>query len=257
MDRPLVIFDLETTGTDPRTDRIVELAALKIEVDGQKESRVRRINPERPIPPGATAVHGIRDEDVIDAPPFRAVAKGLVEFLGNSDLGGFNISRFDIPLLERELNDCGMDLGTADRRIVDSMTIFHRMEPRDLSAALKFYLGKEHHDAHSAEADVEATADILAAQLERYEELPDEISELHAWQIRRPPGAVDQHGKFVWQEGEAAFGFGKHSGKTLREVADQAPDYLSWIAKSDFPADARAIVKEALRGKFPEPGRAG
>ncbi len=253
LERPLVFFDLETTGTDPASDRIVEISAVKVAPGGERDARLRRINPERPIPPEATAVHGIGDDDVRDAPPFRAVARGLLDFLGDADLAGFNVLRFDLPLLERELADCGMDLRTAERHVVDAMAIFHRMEPRDLTAALKFYLGREHAGAHSAEADVLATVDVLAAQLERYPDLPDSVAALHDWQIRKPPGAVDRFGKFVWKDGEAAFTFGKHAGRTLREVAAEAPDYLQWILKADFPSDARALVRDALRGTFPRP----
>jgi DNA polymerase-3 subunit epsilon len=254
LERPLVFFDLETTGTDPFTDRIVEIALLGWGPDGQTFRRSRRIHPERPIPPEATAVHGIRDEDVRDAPPFRRVARGLLEFIGAADLAGFNIRRFDLPLLEREFRDCGLDLGSAGRRIIDVMTIFHRMERRDLAAAVRFYLGRDLAAAHSAEADVAATAEVLGAQLERYSELPRTVDALDRW-LRPParPGALDAQGKFVWRGGEAVLAFGKHQGKALREIARDAPDYLQWIEQSDFPEDARAIARGAREGRFPGP----
>jgi DNA polymerase-3 subunit epsilon len=252
LERPLVFFDLETTGTDPASDRIVEISVLRVEPDGSRESRTRRINPGRPIPAEATAVHGIRDEDVRDEPFFRQLARGLLEFLAGADLAGFNVTRFDIPLLEREFRDCGLDLGLAQRRVVDAMTIFHRMERRDLGAAVEFYLGREHSGAHAAEADVLATAEVLDAQLARYAELPRSVDGLDGWM--RPGGedAVDRSGKFRWQGGEVVFAFGKHQGRALREVAAESSGYLEWIVKSDFPSDAKALVDEALQGRFPE-----
>jgi len=252
LERPLVIFDLETTGTDPASDRIVEISALRLNPDGTRETRTRRLNPGRPIPPGATAVHGIRDEDVRDEPSFRQIARGLAEFLEEADLAGFNVARFDAPLLDREFRDCGLELGLAGRRMIDVMTIFHRKEPRDLSAAVRFYLGREHGGAHAAEDDVIATADVLEAQLERYEDLPAGVDELDAWCRSRRPGAVDDSGKFVWMNGEAAFGFGKHQGKTLRQVAAEDTGYLEWVARSDFPPDAKRLVADALKGRFPD-----
>jgi len=252
LDRPLAVFDLETTGTDPASDRIVEICVLRVETDGGREARTRRLNPERPIPPGATAVHGIRDQDVAGEPTFRQVARSLLEFIGEADLAGFNVARFDVPLLDREFRDCGLDLGVTRRRIVDAMTIFHRMEPRDLGAAVRFYLGREHEGAHGAEADVEATLDVLDAQLGRYEELPRTVDGLEGWMRRVPPGAVDSAGKFVWLEGAVVFGFGKHQGKSLADVVAAAPDYLRWILQSDFPDDAKRLVEGALRGELPQ-----
>ena len=254
LDRPLVVFDLETTGIDPATDRIVEISALRIEPEGGRESRTRRINPGRPIPAEATAVHGIRDEDVRDEPAFRKVARALLEFLRDADLAGFNVTRFDIPLLEREFRDCGLDLGLAGRRVVDAMTIFHRMERRDLGAAVEFYLEREHEGAHAAEADVAATSEVLDAQLARYAELPRDVAELDRWM--RPGGehAVDRSGKFQWKDGEVVFAFGKHHGKSLRQVAKEHSGYLEWIVKSDFPSDAKTLVGDALQGRFPERG---
>ena len=246
--RPIVCFDLETTGIDPATDRIVEISILRVELDGTRQVRTRRINPGRPIPKEATAVHGIRDEDVADAPSFRQIARGLLEFLEGADLAGFNVARFDIPLLDREFRDCELTLGLDQRRIVDAMTIFHRMEPRDLSAATRFYLDREHTGAHGAEADVQASFEILEAQLARYEELPDTVDGLDAWIRRVPDNAADQSGKFVHEDGRVVFNFGKHKGKPLVEVAASMPDYLQWILGSDFPDDAKQVVRDALDG---------
>jgi len=247
--RPIVCFDLETTGTDPATDRIVEISILRVEPDGTRVSKTRRINPGRPIPEGASAVHGIRDADVADAPTFRKIAKGLLQLLEGADLTGFNVSRFDIPILDREFRDCRMDLAVEERRVVDAMMIFHRMEPRHLSAAARFYLDREHVGAHSAEADVAVTFEILEAQLERYEELPRTVEALDAWQRRVPENALDRSGKFVEENGHVVFNFGKHKGKPLAEIAASAPDYLNWILGTDFPDDAKRYVREALTGQ--------
>jgi DNA polymerase-3 subunit epsilon len=251
VERPLVVFDLETTGTDVEKDKIVEISVLRILPDGSRETRTRRVNPERPIPPEASAVHGITDDDVRDSPNFKQLSRGLLDFLGDADLAGYNVSRFDIPLLNREFKECGLDLRAGDRMVLDAMTIYHRKEPRDLTAAVRFFLDRDHTGAHTAEADVEATADVLDAQLARYEDLPRTVTELSAWARRVPANAVDGSGKFVWKDGEAVFGFGKHNGKSLRDVAANAPDYLSWIVGSDFPQDARELVRRALDGEFP------
>ncbi len=250
--RPLVVLDLETTGTDPATDRIVEIAAMRLEPDGRRLLRCRRLNPRRPIPAEATAVHGIRDEDVRDAPTFRQIARSLLEFLEGADLAGFNIRRFDLPILEREFRDCGMDLGLAGRRVIDAMTIFHRMEPRDLGAAVRFYLGREHDGAHGAEADVEAAWQVLQAQVERYPELPRRSDALGEWCAppRASEATVDREGKFVRREGRIVFAFGKYQGRPLDEVAREEPEYLEWILRSDFPEDARDLVARAL-GRVP------
>jgi DNA polymerase-3 subunit epsilon len=247
LERPLVFFDLETTGTDPARDKIVEIAVLRLEPDGSRVARTRRINPERPIPPDAVAIHGIRDDDVREEPPFRRVAKGLLELLEGADLAGFNVRRFDVPLLDRELRECGLDLHVDRRRIVDAMTIFHRKEPRDLSAAVRYYLGREHEGAHAAEADLTATLEVLDAQLERYDDLPRSVAELDGWS-RSGRDAVDEHGKFVRRDNDVVFAFGKHQGRSLRDVAQEAPDYLQWIVSSDFPEDAKQLVRRALDG---------
>jgi len=246
--RPLAFFDLETTGVDPRQDKIVEIAIVRLEPGGERSPRTWRINPQRPIPADATAVHGIRDEDVRDAPPFAAAAADILRHLEDADLAGYNILRFDVPLLERELKDCGLDLALAGRRVIDAMTIFHRKEPRDLSAAVRFFLDRPHDGAHAAEADVLASVDVLEAQLGRYADLPHGVDALDAWCRPVPAGAVDRDGKFVVREGQVVFAFGRQKGKTLSEVARVQRDYLEWILRQDFPEDARALVEQALRG---------
>ena len=245
--RPMAVFDLETTGTDPLRDKIVEIALIRVDPGGERAAMVCRVNPGRPIPPEATAVHGITDADVATSPPFRDVARGLLDFLSDADLAGFNVRRFDVPLLDREFRDCGFDLALSQRRIVDAMTIFHRKEPRDLTAAVRFFLDRDHAGAHGAAADAEASLAVLAAQLGRYPDLPRTVGGLDRWCNPTPPGAVDRGGKFVLREGEIVFAFGRQKGRTLREVARAQRDYLEWILKQDFPEDARGLVEKALR----------
>jgi DNA polymerase-3 subunit epsilon len=247
LQRPLVVFDLETTGTDPMRDKIVEIALLRVEPDGGRKTVAHRINPERPIPADATAIHGIRDEDVRSAPVFRHLAREILDVLRDADLAGFNVRRFDVPLLDREFRDCGLDLALSGRRIVDAMTIFHKKEPRDLSAAVRFFLGRDHAGAHGAEADVAASFEVLESQLARYPDLPRTVEALDAYCFPVPQGAVDRGGKFVLREGEVIFAFGRQKGRALREVARAQRDYLEWILKQDFPEDARMLVEEALR----------
>jgi len=246
--RPLAFFDLETTGIDPATDKIVEIAILRLDPDLSRRSVAHRVNPGRPIPKEATAVHGIADADVAASPSFRELSGSLLDLLANADLAGFNVRRFDVPLLDREFRDCGLDLALAGRRIVDVMTIFHRKEPRDLTAAVRFFLSRDHAGAHGAQADVEASLDVLHAQLAKYGDLPRTVDELDAWCNPVPAGAVDRDGKFVLREGVIVFNFGKQKGRALSEVARSQRDYLEWILKQDFPDDARSLVVAALRG---------
>jgi len=253
LERPLAFFDLETTGTDLGRDRIVEISVLKLHPDGQEELRTRRIDPGIPIPPEATAIHGIRDEDVADEPRFSQVARSLAEFLEGCDLAGFGIQRFDLPLLTAEFARAEVDFRLEGRSIVDALAIFHRKEPRNLEAAYRYYCGKELEGAHSAEADIRATAEVLRGQLERYGDLPRRPVELHEFCSRGRERYVDSAGKLVWKDGEAAFNFGKHRGELLRDVASRQPDYLEWLLRSDFQPDVRAIIERARTGEFPAP----
>ncbi len=248
LQKPLAFFDLETTGIDPSQDRIVEISVLRWLPGGEQDSRTRRINPERPIPPASTAIHGIRDEDVRDEPPFRRIARGLLDYLADADLAGFNVQRFDIPLLENEFQACGLTLGLENRRVIDVLKIFKRMERRNLSAAVELYLGREHVGAHGAQADTEATADVFRAQLERYDVLPRSVPELAEWISPTVPDAVDRRGRFVRRLEGVAFGFGKYRNRPLAEVAREDADYLQWLlGQDDFPGDARRLVLDALR----------
>jgi DNA polymerase-3 subunit epsilon len=244
LEKPLAIIDLETTGTDPQSDRIVEIGLIKVTPDGRRCRRVFRLNPGVPIPPAATEVHGIADEDVADEPQFADVAADLLGVLDGCDLCGFNLKRFDLRVLHAEFIRAGKALSLQGRAIVDAMEIFFAYEKRDLAAAVRFYLDREHENAHSAGADAMATAAVLDAMLARYEELPRSPPGLH--QHFRDPNAVDSNGCFVRVGGEVRFTFGKHRGQPLDSVARAKPDYLKWMLDQDFFDDTKAVVRRAL-----------
>ncbi len=253
LDRPLCVFDLEATGTDVMQDRIVDVCVVRYEADGTQSVFSSLVNPGVPIPPEATAIHHITDAMVAAEPTIKDLAPKLLEIFDGADLSGFNAGRYDIPLLHNELKRAGFEWVLTGRRIVDAFTIFQRKERRDLTAAYKFYCGKDHSGAHRAEADVRATAEILFAQVERYADLPKDVAGLDAFCNAVDPSRVDADGKFVWKSGEAAFGFGnKHKGKTLREVVTMDRGYISWMVdKGNFSADVVRICREALEGTFP------
>jgi DNA polymerase-3 subunit epsilon len=244
LERPLAILDLETTGTDPKVARIVEISVLKIFPDGRTDHRTRRINPGVAIPAEATAVHGITDADVANEPSFAQLAAGLLAFLDGCDLCGFNIKRFDLKLLAVEFNRVGLSFSIPGRAVIDPMEIFHVRERRDLAAAVRWYCRREHEGAHGAKADVMATMDILDAMLDRYHDLPRTIAELH--ESFRPPNAVDLEGRFMRQADQVIFAFGKYRGRPLEEVAREFPDYLEWMLNEDFLDDTKALVQQAL-----------
>ncbi len=253
LERPLVVLDLEATGTAPHRDRIVEIGLLKIHPDGSKIMRRRRINPGMPIPPEATQVHGIRNEDVANEPEFKNVADALFELLADADLAGFGIVQFDLPLLRTEFERAGLDFSIEGRRILDAKAIYHCMEPRDLSAAHRFYCGEPFDAAHSAEADTLATYRVLVAQLRRYEQLPRSIDDLHRISNPRQADFVDSEGKLIWRNGEVHFNFGKHRGVPLREVCAGDAQYVRWLTGKDFRADFKKVLSEALQGRYPPP----
>jgi DNA polymerase-3 subunit epsilon len=254
LDRPLCVFDLEATGTDVMQDRIVDVCVVRYEPDGTESTFSSLVNPGVPIPPEATAIHKITNEMVASEPTIKDLAPKLLEIFHEADIGGFNATKYDIPLLTNELKRAGFDWPLAGKRVADSFTIFQRKERRDLTAAYKFYCKKDLSGAHRAEADVRATAEILFAQVEHYPDLPKDMAGLDAFCNAVDPSRVDADGKFVWKSGEAAFGFGnKHKGKTLREVVAQDKGYISWMVdKGNFSADVVRICREALQGKFPE-----
>jgi DNA polymerase-3 subunit epsilon len=245
LERPLAVLDLETTGTDPQKDRIVEISVLRVEADGQSRQWTQRVNPGIPIPPEATAVHHITNADVANEPPLEKVADEVLAILDGCDLAGFNIKRFDLRLLYVELGRVGRQLSLEGRSMVDAMEIFHTYEPRDLSAAVRFYCGREHESAHTATADVQATADILDAMLARYRDLPRSVPGIY--QRFSVPGALDANGCFHKINGEVRFAFGKYRGQPLDVIARTKPDYLDWMLREAFLEDAKALVREALR----------
>lgn len=249
LDRPLIAFDLETTGLDVAADRIIEISCVKLNPDGSEEVRTRRLNPEMPILADATRVHGIRDEDVRDCPTFVQVARSLHTFFSGCDLTGYNLSKFDLRLLRREFEACHLAFPDADTRVIDSYVLYALQEPRTLAAAYSYYCGRMLEGAHGAEADARAAAAILKAQVARYESLPVDVMGLH--RLCRPDDWVDEQGKLVWRNGEATIGFGKYKGRPLQQVAQQDPSFLQWMERADFPNDVRTIVRAALRGEFP------
>lgn len=241
--RPIVFFDLETTGVDTSKDRIVEISMIKVMPDGSKDVKTRRVNPEMPIPAEATAVHGITDEDVKNEPTFRQLAKSLAQFIQGCDFGGFNSNRFDLPLLVEEFLRVGVDVDLKRRKFVDVQNIFHKKEQRTLVAAYKFYCDKELTDAHSAAADTMATYEVLCAQLDRYDDLENDIDFLAEFSEREK--AVDYAGRIVYNEqGVEVFSFGKYRGQSVEEVFRREPSYYAWMMEGDFPLYTKKVITE-------------
>ena len=252
LERPLVFFDLETTGLHLKNDRIVELALIKVTPQGDVLEKVRRFNPGMPIPPEATAVHGITDADVADKAPFCARARSLLAMLDGCDLGGFNIRRFDIGMLVEEFKRCGLEFSLEGRRVIDMQNIFHREEPRDLSAAARFYLDREHEEAHTALGDIRTSAAVLGAQLERYAHLPRDLDGLHAYCDAYAPIWTEADRWFSSTDEGRVFRRGKHRGRSLSDVAGSEPDYLQWmLGADDMDEEVQSIVREALTAHGP------
>lgn len=245
---PIVFFDLETTGINIVKDRIVEISFVKVHPNGKEETKTRRINPEMPIPPESTAIHGITDEDVKDCPTFKEIAKSLAAQIEGCDLAGYNSNRFDIPLLAEEFLRAGVDIDLNKRKFVDVQTIFHKMEQRTLAAAYKFYCDKSLENAHTAEADTMATYEVLKAQLDRYPELQNDINFLS--QYSSYGNNVDFAGRMVYNDkGEEVINFGKYKGRLVEEVLKNDPGYYSWIMNGDFPLNTKKMLTEIkLRG---------
>lgn len=248
LDRPVVFFDLETTGLSVVRDRIVEMAAVKITPDGGQDERHRRFNPGMPIPPEATKVHGITDEDVADESPFRSRARSLADFLGTCDLAGFNIRRYDLPMLVAEFRRAGVSFEVGDRHLVDMQVIFHSKERRDLKAAAEFYLNRGHEDAHTALADIRTTVSVMDAQLNKYGDLPRDMRNLHAYCDEFAPYESEFDRWFSKAaSGALVFRRGKHRGAPLDDVARTTPDYLDWmISLDDMDSQVRDAARAAL-----------
>jgi DNA polymerase-3 subunit epsilon len=238
---PLVFFDLETTGTNITTDRIVEISYLKVHPDGTEESKTRRINPGIPIPAGATAIHGISDEDVKDCPSFKEVAKSLASRIEGCDLAGYNSNRFDIPLLAEEFLRTDVSIDFSKRKFIDVQTIFHKKEQRTLSAAFKFYCDRDLEDAHSAEADTRATYEVLKAQLDRYDDLKNDMEFLADYSAFT--NNVDFAGRIVYNEKkEEVINFGKYKGRLVSDVLKSDPGYYGWIMQGDFTLHTKKVL---------------
>lgn len=253
---PIVFLDLETTGINIVTDRIVEIALLKINCDGTEEEKVLRINPEMPIPEESTMIHGITDDDVKDKPKFSEVAKNLAKFMEGCDLAGFNSNRFDIPLLAEEFLRAEVDIDLKKRKFIDVQAIFHKMEKRTLAAALKFYCQKELEDAHSAQADTRATYDVLKAQLEVYKDseyedkkgvksvpIVNDVAKLSEFSSYNKN--ADFVGRIIYNEdGVEVFNFGKNKGVPVEKVLEEQPGYYGWIMNSEFPLYTKKVLTQ-------------
>ena len=252
--RPIVFFDIESTGVDVATDRIVEISFLKISPDGKKDVLTMKINPTIPIPLSSSLIHGIYDKDVADAPTFKEVAKQFNAFLANCDLGGYNSNKFDIPILVEEFLRAEVDFDIKERNLVDVQNIFHQMEQRTLKAAYKFYCGKDLIGAHGAEADITATYDVLLAQLEKYENVEienkagqkitpvvNDMKALH--EFTKNTNNADLAGRIIYDEkGVEVFNFGKHKGKAVLDVFKSEPSYYSWMMNSEFPLYTKKVL---------------
>ena len=252
LERPLAIFDVETTGKFPERDRIVEITIAKLYPDGRTTRFSTLVNPTVPIPPEVSAIHGITDDMVKRMPVFSEIAERLAKGLEGADLGGYNARRFDVPMLVAEFARVGPGVfSMTGRRIVDPQIIFFKREPRDLQAALRFFCGVALEESHRTDADVDATLAVFSAQFERYEDLPATVADLHEYCSQREPNWVDEQGKLVWLDGEACIAFGKNVGKSLRWLHQHDPSYLAWMLRNDFPPDVKAIVEAAANGRFP------
>jgi len=251
LERPLVFFDLETTHLDVNIARIVEIAMVKLFPDKTTESFLTRINPEIPIPVEATQIHGINNFDVMDKPTFANIARDIYHFIEGSDLAGYNVIGYDLPILINEFKRVGIEYSTEGIHVVDVMTIFKTKERRNLAAAYRFYCQKDLTDAHSALKDIQATFDIFHAQLKRYPDLPTSVPELHQFCNQRDERFVDGNKKFEWRNNEACFTFGKYKGTPLQQVAKNDVDYLTWMLTQDFSTEVRRIIQAAINGNFP------
>lgn len=245
--RPLAIFDLETTGTNITKDRIVEIAIIKLHPDGSETSYCKRVNPEMPIPAEVSAIHGIYDKDVVNEPTIKDLAQEIMDFIVDSDLGGYNSNKFDIPVLAEELMRAGIEVDFEQRKFVDVQNIFHKMEQRTLSAAYQFYCGQTLENAHSALYDTRATLEVLKSQLERYPNLQKDVPSLAEFSRAGNMDLLDFAGRIALNEkGEAVYNFGKHKGKTVKEVMRIEPGYYGWMLDADFPLYTKQVLRKEM-----------
>ena len=254
--RPIAFFDIESTGVNVSSDRIVEIAIIKVNPDQSEEVLIKRINPEIPIPLESSLIHGIYDEDIKDEPSFKEVATEVAMFLGDSDLAGYNSNKFDVPLLMEEFLRAGVEFDIEGRSLVDVQNIFHLMEQRTLKAAYKFYCEKDLKNAHSAEADVRATYEVLKAQIEKYDgadfedkqgvvsqPVVNDVEKLHSFS--KMYDTVDFAGRMVYnKEGVVVFNFGKHKGRPVVDIFENEPSYYAWMQQGDFPLYTKKVLKQ-------------
>ncbi|MEA2011583.1 MAG: 3'-5' exonuclease [Verrucomicrobiota bacterium] len=252
LEKPIVFFDLETTGINPQNDRIVEMTYIKVFPDGSRKELSELINPQISIPQESTEIHGISNDDVASAPSFKEAAQKTLDFLSGCDLGGYNCIRFDIPMLLEEFSRCDIKFNPKDYRVIDAQIIFHKKESRTLSAALKFYCGQEHEGAHGAKADVEATIDVLEGQLAMYDDVPCNMDKLNSFCSYKKKDWIDDDGKLNWRDGQVVIGFGKMKGVSLKKLVEKNPGYLKWMLNKNFSDKVKTIVKNALNGAFLE-----
>ena len=250
---PLVVFDLEATGLWIEKDKIVEIGMIKLLPDGSRQDYLKRVNPGMPIPSEVSRIINITDEDVKDAPRFKDIAKEVLEFIGDSDLGGFNIVRFDLPVLEREFFEAGVSFYWRERNIYDAQKVYHIHEKRDLTAAYQLYCDKELVNAHSALGDAEATVEIFAAQIKKYGVAEQGIESLKDFDYERSSAYFDKERKFCWWNGELYPTFGKYSKrKHLKDIFNNDRRYLEWVLTKDFSEEVKAMIKKVLGGEFPQ-----
>lgn len=249
--KPICFFDLETTGINVATDRIVEISILKIYPNGNKESHTWRVNPGVPIPAETSAIHGIYDKDVVDEPTFKELAEKVTLLIKGCDLAGYNSNRFDIPLLAEEMLRADLDFTMKSVAAVDVQTIFHKKEKRTLEAAYKFYCDKELVDAHSAEADTNATYEVLKGQLEKYPDLQNDMKWLAEFSVHKK--FADFAGFIAFNDdGKEVFTFGKHRGKIVEEILESEPGYFGWIQNAKFPLYTKKVLSQIQLRKLEE-----
>ena len=253
--RPLVVLDLETTGVWIEKDRIIEIGMVKLNPDGKQEIYESKVNPCMPIPAVVTELTGISDADVKSAPAFGSIAGKVLTFLEGADIGGFNVERFDLPLLAREFADAGIKFEFSSRTVYDAQKIYHLHERRDLSAAFALYCHQELKDAHSATADAQATLSILQEQLKRYAPEHQDIEGLKEFEYKQSSEYFDNERKFRWWNGDLYMTFGKYAKKEpLKAIAKKDPQYLEWVLDKDFSDDVKNMIQDVLNGKYPKQG---
>lgn len=250
LNKPIVFFDLETTGINVSKDRIVEICVLKVMPDGTETIKTWRVNPTIPIPEGASKVHGIYDKDVANEPTFAQLGVEISQFIGNSDLAGYNSNKFDVPLLVEEFLRADIDFDVKKRKLVDVQVVFFKKEPRTLTAAYKFYCEKELENAHTAEADVLATYEVLKSQIDKYDDIKNDVNQISKFSSQFK--TADFAGMIVFNEKkEEVFNFGKHKGVSVAKVFEKEPGYYNWIMNADFPLYTKKVLTAIkLRSTF-------